>query len=389
MKLSTVAPIQRRPVEAMDNLSYPIIAVRSFGRGTFHHPDLHGSDITWQKLFQVRAGDLLISNIKAWEGAVAVVGSEDDGRFCSHRYLTCVADQAQVLPKWLGLYFSTAEGVAKLAEASPGTADRNRTLSQKKLAAIEVPLPSLDEQRRIVGRIEKVRLSMCYAQMESANADKQVAGLERRAAASLVDSSVIASPIRRLGDLVVVRGGGTPSKSNPLFWDGSVPWITPKDMKVRRISDAIDHISDAATLQSPAKLIDSGAVLIVVRGMILAHTVPSAVLLRQCAINQDMKALIPSSDLSPEFLCYILWAWNDRLLEMVEKSTHDTRKLETPKLLNFSIPLPSLSEQQSIVSKLDALRARVNAVKAVQAERTKALDALLPAILDRAFRGEL
>src|SRR5215210_7869794 len=86
-QLSEVAPLNRRPVTVELEKSYPAIAVRSFGRGTFHKPSLVGSEVTWEKQFLVKAGDILVSNIKAWEGALAVAKPEDDERVGSHRYL--------------------------------------------------------------------------------------------------------------------------------------------------------------------------------------------------------------------------------------------------------------------------------------------------------------
>lgn len=154
VRLGDVAPITRRPVAAEVGSDYPIIAARSFGRGTFHQPILGGDDLTWQRLFQVRAGDLLVSNIKAWEGAVAVVPEADDGMYCSHRYLTCVADRQRVLPAWLGAFFRTPHAVAQLAAASPGSADRNRTLSMDGLRGVSIPLPPLDIQQQIVERLD-------------------------------------------------------------------------------------------------------------------------------------------------------------------------------------------------------------------------------------------
>jgi type I restriction enzyme, S subunit len=123
--------------------------------------------------------------------------------------------------------------------------------------------------------------------------------------------------------------------------------------------------------------------------MILAHTFPSAVLRVPAAVNQDMKALVPNASLLPEFLCAYLWATNAATLNLVEKSTHDTRKLETEKLLAIGVPVPPILEQRDIVAELDALQKHVNAVKTLQAETAAELDALLPSILDKAFKGDL
>ncbi len=77
------------------------------------------------------------------------------------------------------------------------------------------------------------------------------------------------------------------------------------------------------------------------------------------------------------------------MLELVEKSAHDTRKFQTDKLIGANIIVPPLPEQRRIVAELDALQSQVDALKRLQAETSTELDALLPAILDRAFKGEL
>ena len=74
IEMGEVAPLHRRPIEIEPDGKYPELGARSFGRGIFHKPTLNGSDLTWQKLFRVHSGDIVFSNIKAWEGAVAVAG---------------------------------------------------------------------------------------------------------------------------------------------------------------------------------------------------------------------------------------------------------------------------------------------------------------------------
>ena len=161
--IAEVAPLVRRPVEIEPDQSYPELGVRSFGRGTFHKPALVGSQLTWQKLFLIQKGDLVISNIKAWEGAFAVAKPEDHNRVGSHRYLTCVPVENIVTTNFVWFYLQSQEGLEKVAAASPGSADRNRTLGQKALGAIKVPVPSLDRQRwfdrlqRQVQQVEALR----------------------------------------------------------------------------------------------------------------------------------------------------------------------------------------------------------------------------------------
>jgi type I restriction enzyme S subunit len=144
--LGEVAPLSRRPVTVELEKSYPQIAVRSFGRGTFHKPPLVGSEVTWEKPFLVKAGDILVSNIKAWEGALAVARAEDDGRVGSHRYLTCVPIKGVATARFVCFHLLSPEGLYEVGEASPGSADRNRTLGAKALMKIPIPVPEYPKQ---------------------------------------------------------------------------------------------------------------------------------------------------------------------------------------------------------------------------------------------------
>lgn len=158
--LGDVAPLIRRPVAVDTKKEYPQIAVRSFGRGTFHRPSLLGSDVTWQKPFLVKSGDILISNIKAWEGAVAVASPIDDGRVGSHRYLTCVPTPSLTTPRFVCFHLLTPEGLHEIGEASPGSADRNRTLGVKALGQIPIPIPPFEQQLwfdDLCGRVDTLK----------------------------------------------------------------------------------------------------------------------------------------------------------------------------------------------------------------------------------------
>ena len=161
--MAEVAPLVRRPVEIEPDRSYPELGVRSFGRGTFHKPALDGSKLTWQKLFLIQEGDLVFSNIKAWEGAFAVAKREDHNRVGSHRYLTCAPVEDIVTANFIWFYLQSQEGLEKVAAASPGSADRNRTFGQKALGAIKVPVPPIDRQRwfdrlqRLINQLEIMR----------------------------------------------------------------------------------------------------------------------------------------------------------------------------------------------------------------------------------------
>ena len=166
--------------------------------------------------------------------------------------------------------------------------------------------------------------------------------------------------MRRLKYLVSVRGGMTPDRGNLEYWDGSIPWITAKDMKVLTVIDSEDRISDSALLETGLKTIEPPAVLLVVRGMILAHTLPVAEVGGRLTVNQDMKALIPRLTVDCGYLAWLLRGLSRHLLALVDDAAHGTKALRSESLFNTFLPVPPMDEQRAIASYL--------------AERTEALD---------------
>ncbi len=145
--MAELAPLIRRPVTVVPNQSYDELGVRSFGKGTFHKPSLSSLDIGNKRIFQIEPGDLIFSNVFAWEGAIAIARPEDAGRVGSHRFITCVVDHRRIAAEVLRFFFLTKEGLGLIGQASPGGAGRNRTLGLEALGAIRVPVPSLEAQR--------------------------------------------------------------------------------------------------------------------------------------------------------------------------------------------------------------------------------------------------
>jgi type I restriction enzyme S subunit len=119
--------------------------------------------------------------------------------------------------------------------------------------------------------------------------------------------------------------------------------------------------------------------------MILAHTFPVSVNLVETTVNQDMKALMPFLPGLEVFLRLLLESSSQRILSVVTKSTHGTRKLETEVYENFVIPLPPLVEQAAIVERVEALMTTCRLLEAeIEQSRTHAAH-LLQAVLKEAF----
>jgi type I restriction enzyme S subunit len=142
-----VAPLVRRHVEIEMDTLYPELGIRSFGNGTFHKPALSGFDLGLKRIFKIEAHDLLFSNVFAWEGAIAVAKPEDEGRFGSHRFMSCVPKENVTTAPFLRFYFLTEEGMEFIRAASPGGAGRNRTLGIQALSEIRIPVPPIEKQK--------------------------------------------------------------------------------------------------------------------------------------------------------------------------------------------------------------------------------------------------
>lgn len=168
-RMDEVAPLHRRPVDVLLDKEYHELGVRSFGKGTFHKPTVTGADLGTKKVFWLKPGDLVFNIVFAWEGAVAVVKPENDGRIGSHRFLACVPKEGLATAHFLWFHFMTDEGLQQLGDASPGGAGRNRTLGLEALARIKVPLPIYEKQlwfERIFTKFEALKALQAETQAE-------------------------------------------------------------------------------------------------------------------------------------------------------------------------------------------------------------------------------
>lgn len=149
-----------------------------------------------------------------------------------------------------------------------------------------------------------------------------------------------------LGVLVRISGGGTPSKSESLFWNGSIPWASVKDLKGLELTSTQDHISELGA-RKIGPIVPAGTVITSTRmavGKSAMNSVPMA-------INQDLKALHCKPDLHPRYLLHFL---NSKKVWFEKQGKGATVKgITLDVLINLAVPLPSLDEQRRIADILD------------------------------------
>jgi type I restriction enzyme S subunit len=156
-------------------------------------------------------------------------------------------------------------------------------------------------------------------------------------------------------------GGGTPSRDNPAYWNGNIPWVSPKDMKTKYIIDSEESITTEGLEGSTSNMLVPGHVLMVVRSGILKHTIPVAINEVPVAINQDIKAIKLNEDRCfNKFFMYWVQGLNDLLLLTWAKQGATVESIEHAYLANSVIPQPTHKEQNEIVTHLDQETSRIN-----------------------------
>ena len=154
-----------------------------------------------------------------------------------------------------------------------------------------------------------------------------------------------------LGEVADFLSGGTPAKSCAEYWDGSIPWVSAKDMKRFRLEDTEDHVTKMG-VDNGTKLVPEGTVLLLARGMTLINDVPICVAQRPVTFNQDVKALRAKPHVAPEYLPYLLLGNKQRLLSLVDLAGHGTGRLNSDELKALDIVLPACPEQQRSIARV-------------------------------------
>lgn len=193
----------------------------------------------------------------------------------------------------------------------------------------------------------------------------------------------------RLGEVATFYHGGTPSKARPEFWNGHIPWVSPKDMRRAHISDAEDRITAAGVAASATRVVEPGTILIVARSGILARTLPVAITDAAVAFNQDIKAIVPSKQLNAQFASYILRAHESYILREGVKKGATVHSLKSGFIESFVFPLPSMPEQRRIADRLDAAIEQLERARDLAKAQLAAFESLQVTLLHAAFRGEL
>ncbi len=263
-----------------------------------------------------------------------------------------------------------AHDFRSLGEAEMLGAGGQKRVPEEFLKDWRAPLPPLETQRWIA-RFLNDKMARINALIEKRQAllerlSEKRQALITRAVTKGLKSDVPMKPsgidwlneipahweVKRLRHVARLISGSTPTTGVAEYWNGEIPWISPKDMKSESISDSIDRVTELAIEDYGLREFREPNTLIVIRGMILARHVPVAVASGRYTINQDMKVVQSNGLVLPDFLQMYLASIESYLFTLVGEAGHGTKALRTDVLLDAPVLIPPLTEQANIVEQV-------------------------------------
>ncbi len=396
VRLGEVLRPVARPEVPKPGAVYRQIGVKLWGVGAYEREQLDGGATKYVTLFRAEAGDVIVNKIWARSGSVAVVSSALAGCYGSGEFPMFSSNREKLDPAWMHWLTKTPAFWAQCDEKSQGTSGQNR-IRPERFLEIDIPLPPVPEQRRMVARIEEL-----VSQIQEARSLRQKAVEEADAMmlskTSAVFDSLLGSPTAPLSVLGV--GGENPVQTGPFgaqlhasdFVENGVPVLNVGNVRPEGLRfDRLDHIH-------PDKAAELGRYSLKPDDLLFARS--GATLGKVCIVPKECDGWLMTGhlfrlrfDQSRVFHRFAFAglrgarSMHEQIFRQVRGATRPG--YNTTLLGNVQIPLPALPEQRRIVAELDGLQAEVEAVKHLQTETAVELDALLPTILDRAFNGEL
>ncbi len=288
----------------------------------------------------------------------------------------------EIFSSFLSYYLN---GPAKKELASYANGANILHLSNKKIKKIQVPLPSLFEQKRIVSILDRafkvIDQAKTNAEQNLINAKELFESYLQNIFENKGDDWVE----KKLGEVCNIIGGGTPTKNKAEFYTGNIYWATVRDMKVDLIEKTEFKITKEAVLKSSTNIIPKENVIIATR----VGLGKVCLIKNDTAINQDLKGVIPkkSKQLSVDFLFWWLKSISSKIIDEGTGATVQGVKLTF--INSLQIPLLPIKEQKQIVKKLNALQTQAKKLETIYQQKIADLEELKKSILQKAFNGEL
>lgn len=381
------APVER-PVVPSAGTIYRQIGVRLWGEGAYERESIDGSQTKYRTLSRVEADDIIVNKIWARNGSVALVSENLAGCFGSGEFPTFALDKTKLYPRWIHWLTKTKGFWKQCDDKSQGTSGKNR-IRPDRFLEITIPLPPQAEQQRIVARIEELVSKTEEARRLRRQAIEETEALLQSTSRQLFSSAkhhgsaVLASLCTDIIDCL---------HSNAIYADTGIPTLRSPDIGWGKLfpDTALKTSEDEYLRRTRRGELVPGDIIIVREG---GGTGKAGIVEegQKMSLGQRVMQVRPdSSKILPQFLLYQWLSPTIQQEHIVPLSKGSASPhLNIGAIKKFPIVLPPIEEQRRIVSHLDNLVAKVDTLKHHQAETARELDAMLPSILDKAFRCEL
>lgn len=238
---------------------------------------------------------------------------------------------------------------------------------------IKIPLPPLETQKQIVGRLDKIAEAQKLNDKLIQKSDELFQSLLHK---ELDPEGKKNWEVKNIGEVCKIIGGGTPSREEIKHFKGDIPWVTVKDLKVLEIEDTLEHINKEALKKSAANLVPVDTVLVATR----VGLGKVAIARKSLTFNQDIKGLRANDGVDADYLFYVILK-NASKIEKNGKGA--TVKGVTQEFLkSIKIPIPSLKIQKQIVEKLSAAQEYKKQLLAQKSLLKELFDSVLDSSMD-------
>lgn len=264
-----------------------------------------------------------------------------------------------------------------------------QAITKAQLQELPIALPPIDEQKRIVKILDST-----FASIDKAieNTEKNLANADTlvdRFLSSIIDTDCNEHQQKKLSAIATFTSGGTPSKNIGEYWGGEIPWVSGRDMKSTQLNNSALHLTQAAIEKTPARLAPKGTILILVRGMGLAHGAQITELLKPATFNQDIKGIHLHEGHASRFMVFALRHRINSSDNIISSAAHGTLKINMDTLQEVLIPCPPEAIQKIFVERINKLLNNTKQLKTSYRKKLEALQELKQSILQKAFTGQL
>lgn len=384
VRVGDVLALQRREVVIEPSTEYRLVGIYSWGKGLFHREPTLGSELGDYRFFVIEPGDLVLSNIQAWEGAIAYASATDAGTVGTHRFLSYRPVGERVDANWARWFFLSEPGMALIRQAAPGSTMRNRTLAIDRFEALQIPLPPIEEQRSVASRLDNVGARAAEVAVRSARVASLAEALADSASRDVIQHGIESGwPLRLLSDVAEVNP--RPAKLDSEEAVSFVPMAA--------VEATSGMIVDATT--RPVRDIGAGYKQFRRGDVIFARITPcmqngkSAVFGGEHDYgygSTEFHVLRPGDEVLADWLHTIVRT-RDFRSAAAERFTGTAGQQRVPAdfLTSKAIPVPPLESQAAVIATLTAQRARFTHLEERRARSRTVTAALLPAALNEAF----